>query len=67
VPPPKPAPKTGVDRIAELHSIRRDTVNEVTIEDEGPVEDWGQFCMNLLQVSRHVLMDMLRRHLKDIF
>lgn len=49
-PPPKPAAKTGVDRIAEVHAIRGD-VNEIIVEDAGSVEDYAQYCSNLLQVS----------------
>jgi hypothetical protein len=48
--PPKPAPKTGVDRIAELQAIRGE-YNEVTVEDEGSVQDYAQYCSNLLTVS----------------
>ncbi|KAJ7595087.1 hypothetical protein C8J56DRAFT_928370 [Mycena floridula] len=46
-PPPKPEPKTGIDRIAEVHAIRGD-VNEVTVEEEGSVKDYAQYCSNLL-------------------
>ncbi|KXN86622.1 hypothetical protein AN958_09926 [Leucoagaricus sp. SymC.cos] len=46
-PPPKPAPKTGVDRIAELQAIRGE-YNEVTVEDEGIIQDYAQYCSNLL-------------------
>lgn len=49
--PPKPAPKTGVDRIAEIHALRGD-VNEVTVEDEGAVDDYAQYVANLLEVSQ---------------
>ncbi|KAF7770546.1 hypothetical protein Agabi119p4_6520 [Agaricus bisporus var. burnettii] len=47
LPPPKPAPKTGMDRIAELQAIRGE-YNEVTVEDEGSVEHYAQYCSNLL-------------------
>ncbi|KZT21173.1 hypothetical protein NEOLEDRAFT_1074096 [Neolentinus lepideus HHB14362 ss-1] len=47
-PPPKPAPKTGVDRIAELQAMR-DEINEVTVEDEGLCADYAQYCFSLLQ------------------
>lgn len=46
-PPPKPPVKTGVDRIAELQAIRGE-YNEVTVEDEGSVDDYAQYCSNLL-------------------
>jgi len=49
LPPPKPAPKTGVDRFAEMQAMRR-AVNEVSVEDEGNVDDYAQYCANLLQV-----------------
>ncbi len=48
-PPPKPAPKTGIDRIAELQAIRGD-YNEVTVDDEGSVQDYAEYCSNLLSV-----------------
>ena len=48
--PPKPAPKTGVERIAEMQALRRE-VNEVTVDDEGSVNDYAQYCVNLLQVG----------------
>ncbi|KAF9453527.1 hypothetical protein P691DRAFT_719266 [Macrolepiota fuliginosa MF-IS2] len=46
-PPPKPAPKTGIDRIAELQAARGE-YNEVTVEDEGSIQDYAQYCSNLL-------------------
>ena len=50
-PPPKPAPKTGIDRIAEMQALRRE-VNEVSVEDEGGVNDYAQYCANLLEVRK---------------
>ncbi len=47
-PPPRPPAKTGVDRIAELQAIRGE-FNEVTVEQEGEVTDYAQYCWNLLQ------------------
>ncbi|PPR03224.1 hypothetical protein CVT26_008072 [Gymnopilus dilepis] len=47
-PPPRPAPKTGVDRIAELQAIKGE-YNEITISDEGSVEEYGEYCNRLLQ------------------
>lgn len=48
-PPPKPAPKTGIDRIAEMQAATGD-YNEVTIEDEGSIEDYARYCSKLLEV-----------------
>ncbi|KAJ8520284.1 hypothetical protein ONZ45_g2866 [Pleurotus djamor] len=48
VPPPKPAPKTGVDRIAEIQAIKGE-YNEVTVEEEGTIEEYGEYCHQLLQ------------------
>jgi hypothetical protein len=48
-PPQKPAPKKGVDRIAEMQ-LARGEYNEITVEEDGNVEDYAQYCMNLLQV-----------------
>jgi hypothetical protein len=48
--PPKPAPKTGVERIAEMQALRKE-VNEVTVDDEGSVNDYARYCANLLQVG----------------
>jgi hypothetical protein len=50
-PPPKPDPKTGVDRIAEMQAIRGE-INEVTVEDEGSVDAYADYCWNLLQASK---------------
>ncbi|KDR80558.1 hypothetical protein GALMADRAFT_61532 [Galerina marginata CBS 339.88] len=46
--PPKPAPKTGMDRIAELQAIKGE-YNEIVISDEGSIEDYGEYCNRLLQ------------------
>ncbi|KAF8992577.1 hypothetical protein BDZ89DRAFT_1086162 [Hymenopellis radicata] len=48
LPPPRPPAKTGVDRIAELQALRGE-FNEVTVEQEGEVADYAQYCWNLLQ------------------
>ncbi|KAI6046076.1 hypothetical protein EDC04DRAFT_1870881 [Pisolithus marmoratus] len=45
--PPKPAPKTGVERIAELQH-GRGLVNEVSIMEEGHVKDYATYCLLLL-------------------
>lgn len=49
-PPPKPAPKKGVERIAEMQQARGE-YNEITVEEDGNVQDYAQYCLNLLQVS----------------
>jgi len=46
--PPKPAPKTGVDRIAEMQAYKGE-YNEITVEDEGRVDDYANFCIRLLE------------------
>ena len=48
-PPPRPAPKTGVERIVEMQAIKGD-YNEIIISDEGSVQDYAEYCNNLLQV-----------------
>jgi hypothetical protein len=51
-PPPRPAPKTGVDRIAEMHAMRYEP-NEVTVNEEGSIENYGEYAEGLLAVCRH--------------
>ncbi|KAK0189161.1 hypothetical protein F5146DRAFT_1104489 [Armillaria mellea] len=46
-PPPKPPAKTGVDRVAEVQAIRGE-INELTVEEEGDITDYAQYCSNLL-------------------
>ncbi|KZV65112.1 hypothetical protein PENSPDRAFT_587366 [Peniophora sp. CONT] len=46
-PPPKPQPKTGMDRIAEIQAARGE-INEVTVVDEGSVEDYAAYGAQLL-------------------
>jgi len=46
-PPPRPAPKTGVDRIAEMHAMRYEP-NEVTVNEEGSIENYGEYAEGLL-------------------
>ncbi|KAH9016680.1 hypothetical protein EDB83DRAFT_2438875 [Lactarius deliciosus] len=46
-PPPRPAPKTGVNRIAEMHAMRYEP-NEVTVNEEGSIEDYGEYAEGLL-------------------
>ncbi|PFH51927.1 hypothetical protein AMATHDRAFT_46710 [Amanita thiersii Skay4041] len=47
-PPPKPAPKMGIDKIAEMQALRGE-VNEVVVEEDGMVNDYAQYCFNLLK------------------
>ena len=54
--PPKPAPRTGIDRVAELHAIRGDSVNEITVEEEIAFGDWALYCDKLLQVCWYYLL-----------
>ncbi|KAJ6558515.1 hypothetical protein DFH09DRAFT_532827 [Mycena vulgaris] len=57
-PPPKPPKKTGIDRIAEIQALRGQ-FNEVTVEDEGSVEDYGQYCANLFQDDAMLFVTIL--------
>ncbi|KAF8892040.1 hypothetical protein BD779DRAFT_1437179 [Infundibulicybe gibba] len=45
--PPKAEPKTGIDRIAEIQAAKGD-YNEVIVEEEGRIDDYAQYCSNLL-------------------
>lgn len=47
--PPRPEPRVGVERIAEMQSYKGE-VNEVVVEDEGKIEDYAGHGWNLLQV-----------------
>ena len=47
--PPKPARKTGVERIVEMQAVKGE-YNEIIISDEGSVGDYAQYCNKLLQV-----------------
>ncbi|KAL4250494.1 hypothetical protein ABKN59_006971 [Abortiporus biennis] len=51
--PPKPAPKTGIERIAELHAIRtaqgEGEANEVEVSMEGTVDDYARYAEGLLK------------------
>ncbi|KAG2142921.1 uncharacterized protein EDB93DRAFT_1088609 [Suillus bovinus] len=50
VPPPKPAQKTGVERVAEIQaSTGRGEVNEVLIVDECSFKDYARYCARMLQ------------------
>ncbi|KAG6329856.1 hypothetical protein ID866_9233 [Astraeus odoratus] len=50
--PPKPAPKTGVARIAELQQ-GPGQVNEVAVVEEGAAKDYAKYCSQLLRVRWH--------------
>lgn len=52
-PPPKPAPKTGMDRVKEL---QKGDYNEITIEEEGHVNDYAAYCANLIKVCSLVII-----------
>jgi hypothetical protein len=56
--PPRPAPKTGVDRVAEMHAMHYEP-NEVTVDGEGSVENYGEYAEGLLAVCHP------RRPVKD--
>lgn len=47
--PPKPARKTGVERIVEMQAVKGE-YNEIIISDEGSVGEYAQYCNKLLQV-----------------
>jgi hypothetical protein len=47
--PPKPARKTGLERIVEMQTVKGE-YNEIIINDEGSVGDYAQYCNKLLQV-----------------
>ncbi|OSD00127.1 hypothetical protein PYCCODRAFT_1394061 [Trametes coccinea BRFM310] len=50
--PPRPAPRTGVDRVAELHAIRiaqgEGDANEVEVGEECEVQDYALYAERLL-------------------
>lgn len=52
--PPKPAPKTGIERIAELHMMKtlsgEGEANEVEVGIEGTINDYAVYAERLLQV-----------------
>ncbi|KAG6857431.1 hypothetical protein H0H87_003498 [Tephrocybe sp. NHM501043] len=47
-PPPKPAPKTGIDRIAEMQASLGE-YNEITVGEEGQVQHYAEYCSQLLE------------------
>ncbi|KAH9019779.1 hypothetical protein EDB85DRAFT_1815085, partial [Lactarius pseudohatsudake] len=46
-PPSRPAPNMGVNRIAEMHAMCYKP-NEVTVNEEGSIEDYGEYAESLL-------------------
>ena len=52
--PPRPAPKMGVERIAELHMMKtlqgEGEANEVEVGMEGTINDYAQYAEQLLKV-----------------
>ncbi|KAI1784685.1 hypothetical protein LXA43DRAFT_1121514 [Ganoderma leucocontextum] len=50
--PPRPAPRTGVERVAEMHAVRNAVgegdVNEVEVWEECDVIDYAQYAERLL-------------------
>lgn len=51
LPPPKPAPKTGVDMIAEMQTALG-VYNEIIVEEDGHVDDYATYVCRLLEVRR---------------
>ncbi|TCD62376.1 hypothetical protein EIP91_006958 [Steccherinum ochraceum] len=51
--PPKPAPKMGIERIAEMHMMRtlqgEGEANEVEVGVEGTINDYAQYAEQLLK------------------
>lgn len=49
LPPKPPIPETtGIDKVAEAHAMRGD-VNEITVDEDGSVEDYAQYALGLLE------------------
>ncbi|KZT07374.1 uncharacterized protein LAESUDRAFT_724832 [Laetiporus sulphureus 93-53] len=50
--PPKPPPRVGIERIAEMHMLRtlqgEGEANELEVTEEGSVEEYAQFAQQLL-------------------
>ena len=53
--PPRPAPRHGLERVAEMHAVRNalgeGDANEVHVWEECDVEDYAQYAERLLNVS----------------
>lgn len=54
--PPKPR-RSGVEIIAEM---QKGELGEVTVELEGGIQDYAQYCTNLLEVSIEILAEYNR-------
>lgn len=52
--PPPATSKSGVNQIARLQAMSGE-VNDVKVSNEGTVEEYAQYCWNLLQVSVLIL------------
>ncbi|KAF8647714.1 hypothetical protein AX16_006550 [Volvariella volvacea WC 439] len=46
--PPKPVMMSGADRIAEMQAMKGE-INEVTVEEEGDVNDYAEYCCRLFE------------------
>ena len=64
-PPPKPPQKTGLDRVVELQAIRT-AVNEVTVVEECGVQDYAQYCANLLQDDAMLFITVISSASKEV-
>jgi hypothetical protein len=61
VPPPRPPGLTGIDRIAELQALRPESeYNQVVVEEEGTVEDYGKFIANELLADQALLFVVIK-------
>ncbi len=53
--PPKPQPRTGMNRVAEMHAVRtaqgEGDANEIEVGEECSVDDYAQYAERLLNVS----------------
>ncbi|KAH9016932.1 hypothetical protein EDB84DRAFT_1629956, partial [Lactarius hengduanensis] len=58
-PPSCPAPNMGVNRIAEMHAMHYEP-NEVTVNEEGSIEDYGEYAESLLTDDAMTLFITIR-------
>ncbi|KAJ6602179.1 hypothetical protein B0H10DRAFT_2167356 [Mycena sp. CBHHK59/15] len=63
--PPKPPKKLGTDRIAEIQALRGQ-FNEVTVEEEGSVEDYAQYCSKLFQDDAMLFVTILSAEAEQV-
>ncbi len=53
--PPKPEPRKGVDRVAEMHAVcaaqGEGEANEIMVWEECDIDDYAQYAERLLNVS----------------